>query len=81
MSRPMFRADDGDCAAGCRGCDYCARMTPALIALASTPCDDEALLAPDGVVEAALILFRRRGGEGADPVAPVTKQHARNQAS
>jgi hypothetical protein len=57
----MRNADD-DCdvvdqSGTCRGCDYCARMTPALIALASEPCDEKDLIAPDDVVEAALAMF------------------------
>jgi hypothetical protein len=81
MQLRMSAVDPDDCSAGCRGCDYCARMTPALIAMASTPCSIEELTPPEDLVAAALVLFRRRGGEGADAIAPVAKQHARDQAS
>lgn len=52
----LQRRSDEDCGE-CGTCDYCARMTPALMALADVPCTDQELDAPDQVVASALTMF------------------------
>lgn len=77
-----------DCRENCGDCQYCPRMTPALIALASVPCDEQDLVAPDSVVNSAVALFTTPdrsvlvswNGEGPDAMAPVAEQHARHRA-
>ena len=55
----MTQVDDG--CTRCDACTYCARMTPALMAIGFTDCSQADLDVPDDVVKAALALFA--GGE------------------
>ena len=51
-------------------CTYCARMTPALMALGSTECSEADLHVPEEVVKAAIDLFC---GPGASRVTRVSR--------